>query len=165
MSTWWELSEHDKQDYRHDMVVELLKAMPRFDPARAKRETFINRVLDRYLKYVVRTRSTRQERPCDNPIHFDDIMPGFQPVINDPAGGQGNEQGLRELRLDLDAVIARMPERMRRVCVLLKQYTPTEAAGRLGISRQSIYPIMRAIKRVLSLAGMGIPKNNTTKSG
>ncbi len=165
MSTWWDLSGHDKQDYRHDMVVELLKARRRFNPAKAKRETFINRVLDRYLKYVVRTRSTDSERPFETPIEFDDVAPGFQPVVNDPPGGHGNEQSRRELRLDLEAVIARMPERLRRVCELLKVYTPVEAAARLGMTRQSIYPIMREIRRSLSLAGIRIPKNSLTDSG
>jgi RNA polymerase sigma-70 factor (ECF subfamily) len=165
MSTWWDLSEQEKQDYRHDMVVQLLKAMRRFDPARAKRETFINRVLDRYVKYIVRTRSAKQERPCETPIQFDDIAPGFEPVVNDPPGGHGNEQSHRELRLDLEAAIARMPGRLQRVCELLKVYTPVEAAAQLGMIRQSFYPIMREIRRKLSLAGIKIPKNNLTESG
>ena len=158
----FELSERDKQELRHDMVAELLSARRRFDPARAKRETFINRVLDRFVKYAMRKRCTSRDRPCDNPIGFADIMPGFEPVTNDPPGGLGDEQGRRERRLDLEAAVARMPERLQRVCRLLKVYDPAEAAQRLGINRQSIYRIMAEIRKFLTEAGLGISENSAT---
>lgn len=156
------LSEGEQEDCRHDMAAELLSAFERFDPEKAKRETFITRVLDRYVKYVIRTWCARQRRACDNPIHFDDVYPGFQPVTNDPPMGELDEQGRCELRIDLADAISRMPERLQRVCRLLMHFTSTEAAERLGIRRQSIYRNMSEIKEYLTEAGMGMPGNDAT---
>ncbi|MCK4626918.1 MAG: hypothetical protein KAV00_16520 [Phycisphaerae bacterium] len=52
-------------DCRHDMVVELLPAFRRFNPDKANREIFINRVLDRSVKYTTRIRwRTRNATEC-----------------------------------------------------------------------------------------------------
>ncbi len=158
------LSEHEREDYRHDMVVELLSAFKRFDPHKAKRQTFVNRVLDKFVKHAIRGRYTRQRRACDSPVHFEDIGPGYQFVVNDTRAGQLNEQGLCELRLDLHAAIARMPERLQRVCRLLMTFDPAEAARQLGICRQSVYRNMREIRERLIRAGLGISGNGATDS-
>jgi len=41
LTSQFDLSEAEQEDCRHDMVVELLTAFQRFDPAKAKRETFV----------------------------------------------------------------------------------------------------------------------------
>jgi len=158
------LSEDEQEDCRQDMVVELLSAFDRFDPGKAKRETYINRVLDKFVKHAVRTRCTHRNRACDSPICLDDVAPGFQPVINDPGAGELDEQGRRELRLDMAAVIARMPKRLQRVCRLLMEYTPTEAAEELDISRTSIYRNIAEIHQHLTIAGLGKEENSATDS-
>lgn len=158
------LPQDQQEACRHDMVVELLSAFRRFNPDKAKRETFINRVLDLFVKYTTRVRCTHRRRPSDNPIHFDDIAPGYQPVINDPPTGQIDEQGRCELRIDMDAAVARMPSRLRRVCRLLMKFDPAEAAKQLGICRQSIYRNIWEIRGYLAGAGLGTSKNGATNS-
>ncbi len=158
------LPEDQQEDCRHDMVVELLSAFQRFNPDKAKRETFINRVLDRFVKYTTRVRCTHRRRPSDSPIHFDDIASGYQPIINDPPTGQLDEQGQCELRLDMDTAIARMPGRLQRVCRFLMEFRPAEAAERLGICRQSIYRNISEIREYLTGAGLGMSENGATNS-
>jgi len=164
LTSQFDLSEDEKEDLRHDMVVELLSAFKRFDPDKATRETFINRVLDKFVKHAIRVRCTRQRRACDSPIGFDDIAPGYESAVNDTRSGQLNEQGLCELRLDLRAAIARMPERLQRVCRLLMTFNPTETARKLGICRQSIYRNIREIRGRLIRAGLGISEKGATDS-
>jgi len=160
----FDLREDQQEDFRQDMVVELLSAFARFSPKKAKRETFINRVLDRFVKHTIRAKYARQRRACDNPIRLDNIAPGFQPVVNDPRAGELSEQGQRDLRLDLAAAISRMPCRLQRVCRLLMASRPAEAAGRLGIRRQSIYRNIAEIRACLTEAGLEISKNTATNS-
>ena len=164
MAGQFDLSEDEQEDYRHDMVVELLGAFDRFDPGKAKRETFVNRVLDKFVKYAIRTRCTHRRRVCDSPISFDDIAPGYQPVVNDSRAGQLDEQGQRELRLDMKTAVARMPERLQRVCRLLMEFDPAEAAEQLGICRQSIYRNIAEIRQYLDAAGLGTSENRATDS-
>jgi len=158
----FDLSEDEQEDYRHDMVVELLSAFDRFDPGKAKRETFVNRVLDKFVKYATRIRCTHKRRPCDSPLGFDDVTLGFQPVVNDPRSGQIDEQGRVELRLDMEDALARMPERLQRVCRVLMEFDPAEAAEQLGICRQSIYRNIAEIRPYLAAAGLKMPGNSAT---
>jgi len=160
----FDLSQDDKEDLRQDMVVELLTALDRFDPDRSKRETFISRVLDKFVRYTARTLSTHQRRASDSPLGLEEVALGFQPVVNDPRDGQLNEQDRRQLRLDMAKAIARMPERLRRICRLLTEYSPAEAAERLGVCRQSIYRNIAEIRRHLAAAGLGPSENNATDS-
>ena len=160
----FDLSEDEQEDYRQDMVVELLSAFERFDPRKAKRETFVNRVLGKFVKYATRIRCTRRRRACDSPICFEDIVLGYQPVVNDPRAGQPDEQSRRELHLDMGAVLTRMPERLRRVCRLLMEFSAAEAAEQLGICRQSIYRNIAEIRTYLTATGLGTPENSATDS-
>jgi len=154
-----------QEDLRHDMVVELLSAFQRFNPDKAKRETFINRVLDRFAKYMTRIRCTHRRRACDSPIHFDDVAPGFGSVSNQPATGQLDEQARRELRADVSLVISRMPERFQRTCRALMTFGATDAAEQLGICRQSIYRNIAEIREHFVRAGVGFPENSATNPG
>jgi len=161
----FDLSEDEQNDYRHDMVVELLGAFERFDPDKAKRETFVNRVLDKFVKYVTRIRCTNLRRACDSPMGFGDVGPDYQPVVNEAPAGQLDEQGRRELHLDMDAALARMPERLQRVCRMLMEFGAAEAAKRLGICRQSIYRNMAEIRPYLAAIGLQTAGNGATDSG
>lgn len=151
----FDLSEADQEDYRNDMVVELQSALRRFDPEKSKRETFINRVLDRYLAYATRNRCTRLRRSCENPLGFDDIHIGYEPIDNDPSHGELSEQGHVGLHIDMASVIGGMPKRLQRACRLLQEFEPAEVAGRLGIHRTSIYRIIREIRERFVAAGLG----------
>jgi len=154
----FDLSEHDQEDMRNDMVVELLQAFDRFDPLKSKRETFINRVLDRFVLYVMRQRCTQMRRSCDSPRGFDDVSTGFQPCGNDPAHGERDEQGYRDLRLDLPDVIALLPEDLQRICHVLKHKSGRAAAKELGIGKSTLYRAVADIRehfRKLGYAGVG----------
>lgn len=142
----FDLSAEDQEDLRNDMVVELLSAFKRFDPNKSKRETFINRVLDRFALYVTRQRCTQQRRASDTPMGFDDVCTNFQPTVNDPRRGVRNEQHLRELRLDLSEVIAALPGDLQQVCEILTRKSGRAAAKDLGISKSSLYRAIAEIR-------------------
>jgi RNA polymerase sigma-70 factor (ECF subfamily) len=152
----FDLSEEDQEDLRNDMVVELLQAMKRFDPTKAKRETFINRVLDRFVLYFMRQRCTQNRRPCDSPLGYEDIAPGFQPCGNDPGEGGMSEQALDDLRLDLEPVISQLPERDQQVARLLMVYSSSEVAKRIGVHRCSMSRIIARIREHFIQAGIDV---------
>ncbi len=157
LGTQFGLSHDQREDYRQDMVVELLRAFHRFDPEKASRKTFINRVLGRFVKYVVRTSCARERQSCHTPVAFDDIWVGFEPPVNEARTGELDEQSRCELRLDMTAVIEQMPERVQRVCLELMKSDPSEAALSLGICRQSIHRNIKEIRTFLTEAGIKIP--------
>jgi len=160
-----DLSEQDQEDLRHEMVVELLQAMQRFDPDLSKRETFINRVLDRFVPYILRRHCTQMRRAWDSPLGFEDVSDGFQPCGNDPGQGELSEQDIGELRLDLEPVILGMPERDQAVARLLMTYPSSEVAARIGVHRCSMSRIIGRIREHFTDAGVTIseePRNTST---
>ena len=159
LSVQFDLGKHEQEDCRQDMVAELLSAMKRFDPDKASRETFINRVLDRYVLYATRVRCTAMRRACASPLGLDDVRRGYQPRINDPPHTELDEQGRRELRLDLETAMSRMPPDLQQTCQLLTELTPAEAAKRLGLHRRSVYRRMDLIHQYLDELGLNPPEN------
>ena len=148
------LSEHEQEDYRSDMAADVYTAMRRFDPGKAKRETFVNRVLDRFMLHATRSRCNRLKRPCLNPIGFADIAEAYEPISNDPPKGEHTEVDLIELRLDVEQVIGEMPDRLRQASRLLMEMSPADAARAMGIHPCSIYRIMARIREQLAAAGL-----------
>jgi len=143
----FDLSEHDQEDVRHDMVVELLSALQRFNPAKAKRETFINRVLDRFALYIMRQRCTQKRRACDSPMGYDHVAVGFQPKGNEVKRGQLDEQDHRELRLDVPEIVALLPDDLQRVCRVLQRESGRAAAEELGIGKSTLYRAIADIRK------------------
>lgn len=140
------LSEDDQDDYRATMVVEVYSAMKRFDPQKAKRETFVNRVLDRYVLYATRTRCNQMKQPCLNPIGFAEIGETFEPTSNDARKGEMNEAKRTDLRMDVEMVIDRMPKRLQQAARLMMHTSPADAAREMGIHPCSIYRLMDQIR-------------------
>ncbi len=150
----FDLSDEDQEDVRNDMVIELLTAFRRFNPSLAKRETFINRVLDRYVLYVMRQRCTQLRHASDTPLSFDQVASEFQPAGNDPRQGQFSEQDLSTLRLDMQSAITRLSKRDQRIARLLMVYTPSEVAKHIGVHRCSMSRIIGRIREQFVKAGM-----------
>jgi DNA-directed RNA polymerase specialized sigma24 family protein len=140
------LSEEDQDDYRTTMVTEVYSAMKRFDPQKAKRETFVNRVLDRYVLFAMRTRCNQMKRPCLNPVGFAEIGETFEPTSNDARKGAMNEVRRTDLRMDVEMVIDRMPERLQQAARLMMHMSPADAAREMGIHPCSIYRLRDQIR-------------------
>ncbi len=159
------LSEDDQDDYRADMTAEVCSAMRRFDPRKAKRETFVSRVLDRFVMYAMRSRCNQMKRPCANPLGFSDISEAFEPVSNDECTGELNEANRIELRLDVELVVARMSDRLQGVARLLMHLSPADTAREMGIHPCSIYRLMDQIRAHFLNVGMNpsnVPREDST---
>ncbi|NLF33253.1 MAG: hypothetical protein GX591_20500 [Planctomycetes bacterium] len=147
------LSDHDLEDIRQDMVIELWSAQKRFNPRKARRRTFISRVLDRFVLYLTRQLCTRQRRPAENAVSFDDLDSRFEPRVNNTNPGELDEQALRELQLDVATLIDRLPADLQPVCRVL-MHTPGRAAAReLGIGKSTLYRAIAEIRTHFTAMG------------
>ena len=140
----------DWEDLRQDMVVELLEAAERFDPAKASRETFIARVLDRFEIDLYRENARNQEVQCvslDDPSVERDFLEDCSSVV-EPSG-----QEQTDLSSDVESLIAGLPPELAEVCCLLKHYSFSETARRLDIGRGTLYRRVEAIRKHFARAG------------
>lgn len=150
------LSDDRRDDMHQDMVVELLKAADRFDPAGAASwHTYACRVLDLAVKKLTQNECRMRQREAGRPMGFSESPDGCPSAVNNPAHECENELVQLELQLDVEVVLARMPERVRQACELLKHLSPTEAAEAMGIHRNSIYRLIGQARAYFANPALG----------
>ena len=69
-------------------------------------------------------------------------------------GGVRDDRDALTLRLDMEMVAERLPERLRRTYDLLKTYSPRETASMLGKSVDTVYDHTARIRRAFAHAGI-----------
>ncbi len=150
------LPDDRRDDFSQEMVVEVLKAAKRFDPdGSATWHTYASRVLALACKKLAQKECRRIQRESGRPIGLSDSGDGAPSAINNPAH-EGEDDLLQlELRLDIEVVLERMPKRLQKVCRLLMDLSPTEAAEELGIHRNSIYRLIAKARTYFSDPGLG----------
>jgi DNA-directed RNA polymerase specialized sigma24 family protein len=147
------LDENRQADCRQDMVVDLLNAAERFDPAKAKWHTFACRVLDIAVMRFTQLECRRRQREAGRPMGFSQAPDGCPSAVNNPAHEGHDDIAELELRLDVSQVMDRMPQRLRDAAEALKFLSPPEA---LGIHRNSIYRLIAEIRAYFEQAGLGL---------
>jgi len=148
------------------MTFDLWGRLSKFDPSKAPREAFIDRVVRHKVASIIEGRQA-QRRDCRR-----------QCSLNDPlqsAGSKSTERGdtigqdqvyrrtgppshsledLRDLAVDVDAVLSRLPPRLRDLCRRLRANTPTEVSQETGIPRGSLYEAIEELRRRFEKAGL-----------
>jgi RNA polymerase sigma-70 factor (ECF subfamily) len=147
------LDEHTAEDLRQDMIVELLEASSRYDPARSRRNTFITRVLDRHYLHLARGLANRQKHEALHPTPIS-VLEHFQPAGNDVRRGERSACERSELAMDLSELIDGLPAQLRRICEELQVFTPAEVAKRLRLHRSTVYRAMDDIRQHFVAAGL-----------
>jgi RNA polymerase sigma-70 factor (ECF subfamily) len=147
------LDEHAAEDLRQDMIVELLAASSRYDPARSKRNTFICRVLDRFYLHVARGLANRRKHQALHPTPIS-ALEHHEPAGNDVRRGERSACERTELALDLAVLIDRLPTQLRRICEELRVFTPAEVAMRLRLHRSTVYRAIADIRSHFVAAGL-----------
>ena len=156
------LTESDREDLQQDFILELLKAFRRFDPAKSSRKTFITRVLNRKFKHIVRNGATRMRHEARDPVSLDKVMESYMPTAEVRMNHTGqvclSDQLRIELRLDLEHILATLPARLRRICELLKVYSPAETARGLGVVPSTVWRAIAKIRSHFAAAGLDDPR-------
>jgi len=155
------LSDEERDDLRHDMTVEVLKAARRFDPALATWHTFVCRVLSRFVRQYGRDEAVRRRHEAAAPLGDGPADGATDASMFDSIPDEHDDIAELELRLDTQSVLASLPPTLRKVCELLKYKTPPEVAAELGIHRSTIYPLIAKARRHFLAAGLDISEIDT----
>jgi RNA polymerase sigma factor (sigma-70 family) len=148
------LGEHDAEDLRSRMVIQLLRAASRFDPGRASRCTFINRVLDRTYRHIARELRTRREHGTWNPVQFSESHAVAEATAAVRAKGADPADHVARC-IDLDAALASLPRPLRAICEELKHASPREVSERLSLHRSTIYRSIAQVRAHFETCGLG----------
>ncbi|NUN01318.1 MAG: sigma-70 family RNA polymerase sigma factor [Bryobacteraceae bacterium] len=126
----------DWEDLRQDLLLDYLERLPLFDSRRGKPRGF--------MFGVVRNRAARlaaQRRRAACRVVAD--LPSRPHAVLD-----------HDLRLDVAAAVARLPEHLRVVAELLLERTPHEVAHAIGKSRSRVYQMIGEIRAAFEQTGV-----------
>jgi len=159
--------EHNLDDIRQEMRLELLARFSSFDPRRAQRSTFIARVLEHKAGQIVRHRIAekrdyrREEYSLNDAIRDPDgrkIM-RVQNLTDADCSGRLNpsvrppvDHGAQRETLAL--AMARLTEPQRAICMRLMHVSQKQLCRETGMSVRALQRHLREIRQCMKHAGL-----------
>ncbi|MBX6323380.1 MAG: sigma-70 family RNA polymerase sigma factor [Rhodospirillaceae bacterium] len=149
----------DIQDIRQDLLLEVLRRAPRFDPERASWVTFVEIVV-RHAAADIAGRIV-----VARAVHggsLDEVREDG--LATEPAEGEGLDGIWRgapdrfldvERRLDVERFIAGLPDDLRRLCRLMQTESAGEAQRLSGLSPAEFYRQLQDLRMRLRSVGLG----------
>ncbi len=157
----FDLSDEEREDVRHDLVLELLDSAVRFDPAQSAWHTFASNVLRLAASRIRRDRGRRASfRPKYSRVLLEQTTVSEPHSVIDPHDDIGD----LERRLDVEQVLASMPPVLRRTCELLKHLSPPEVARVMGVHRVTVYRRVAQARCFFEEAGLDPSGNGASNS-
>ncbi len=143
-------SPSELADIEQDITLHVWERLGRFDTDRTDLAVFIRMLVAHATATTLRGRRRWLRRA---PQSLDAILQAEDGGMPDPRAWPGPEQAVA-LTLDVEAVLAILPRRLRRAAKALRNRTVTEAARHLRVSRATIYRRIGEIRRYFEAVGL-----------
>lgn len=151
-------TKSDQEDIEQDLSLHLRRQLPKYNPRKGTRKTFVNTVLDNKIRTMVSGRLTSQfdfrqhDHSLDEMIETSvgDMVPRGEAIDAEEylmAVGRLNRRALDlvELRIDVRHAVSLLPEDLQNMCARLQQQTIVEIARDDGVSRHKVDEYRRRI--------------------
>jgi len=159
-------TDDDREDLEEDLMLDYLQRIPKFDPTRAKRSTFIARIVRNKIASIIEARKA-QKRSYRTPVYslfgwVRDKTNGYIPRIETVdadhyllrRGRRRRREEVLDLRIDLSRATDLLTPELRDLCQRLEHQTPTEISRSTGVPRGTITDRMRKVRTVFEQRGM-----------
>jgi len=152
----------DVEDIEQDIRLDVLRRLRRFDPAKSNRHTFIAMVVRRCVASILERRRAekrnggRRPQSLNAPIRdAEGREVELYQTLDASAGRPGrSEEELRDLRLDVQAVVASLPEHLRPWCKVFVELGIRKASRELHVPRCRLQRIKAEIRAAFAEAGL-----------
>lgn len=158
----------DQPDIEQELMLELIKRHPTYDRSKASRHTFVARILKRKTTDMIRARLAQKRNSRAETTSLNDSVQVEEDGSREEKWATVNVEeylqltgsiGLsREERIDLgidiDRMMMRLPEDLRRLCELLTEKNISQVSRETGIPRATLYFAIRKIRKLFEEAGM-----------
>ena len=157
----------DREDIEQELILDLLRRLPKYNPKRAQRNTFIARVVEHRLASLIEAQKAgiRDYRRCRCSLNecFEDADGRSVERVDTfdqedyllRTGGQSRpSEELSALAIDVAAVIEGLPHELRNLCRRLKAETVTEISRDTGVPRGTIYESIKKLREIFKDAGL-----------
>jgi RNA polymerase sigma-70 factor (ECF subfamily) len=156
-------SRNDWEDLKQDMILDLLRRSPKFDPARGDWQGFVRGVTRNHAAVLVmrerRRKSVLLSNDVLNPEEAGDID-ALDILDTRPSLFAVNAL---HLRLDVRRVVARLPIQLQSVAVLLSQMRVREVCRHTGKSRSRVYQMISQLRMYFEQAGLRPTRRSVSK--
>jgi len=160
-------TESDREDLEQELILDLLRRLPKYNPARAQRSTFIDCLVNHAIATLIEARmaAMRDYRLCscslNDPLEDEDghSIERIETIDQDDdflrTGKLSRPTAeLQDLRIDLSKAMEKLPPELRELCQRLMNYTVTRISSDTGIPRGTIYDMIKKIRAVFKEAGL-----------
>jgi DNA-directed RNA polymerase specialized sigma24 family protein len=140
----------DREDIEQELMLDLLRRLRRFNPKRAKRKRFVNRVIDHGVARLVEYQNAEMR---DYSRHGGSLSK----KVDSPEGerveraelldvqtchpGRADEETC-QLEIDVEAVVAQLPGELRTIAIGLKTETVAGLARKMDIPRATLQDLV-----------------------
>lgn len=155
-------TKSDREGIEQELMRDLYQHLPRFNPKRANRKTFINRIVEHAVVTLVRRQQAamRDHRRNGCSLNEDLKTPdGRVTKRADTLNAEMNRAGRsdmdgRLLVLDVHVVVAVLPQDLRDLAVRLQTQSMAQAAREMGKARSVVYERVAELRRIFERAGL-----------
>ena len=157
----------DREDIEQELMLDLLRRLPKYNPKRAQLNTFIARVVEHRLASLIEAQKAgiRDYRRCRCSLNecFEDADGRSVERVDTfdqedyllRTGGQSRpSEELSALAIDVAAVLETLPPELRELCRRLKAETVTEISRDTGVPRGTIYESIKKLREIFKDAGL-----------
>jgi len=159
-------TENDRNDLEQELMIDLLQRIRHFNPAKAKKTTFMTRIVERHMATLLEARNARcrnwrlcleslnacRENEKGDTIELIDLIDG-DGNLGDP-DREPRQASVTDLRMDMQRVIEALPTDLRDLCDRLRESNMAEIARELGVARTTLYDKLTRIREVFRKAGL-----------
>lgn len=170
--------EADRHDLEQELAIDLLKRLPYFDAAKAKRETFISRIVNHQIATIIEAQKagkrdyrceagSLEERRTEDDGESSDTAPVFDDDAyrRETLAAAQRAEDRDALHWDLEKVIADLPPDLQTLCRRLSGSTVSEVSRETGIPRGTLYESIEKIRARFERAGLAVYLDGPTQRG
>lgn len=157
----------DLEDLEQELMLDLLRRLPKWDAAQAQLKTFVSRIVDHKIATLItaqkagirnyRDRGHSLNAPLvpedDESVERGEIIDLDDYLLRTGKASRPLAE-LDDLRIDVWRVIDRLPPRLRDLCERLRTQTVAEISRDTGIPRGTIYELVTKLRVIFEKAGL-----------
>lgn len=133
----------DWEDLRQELLLDYVRRQPRFDPARGHQRGFAFGVLRNHAAKLARAG-----------VHVEFVRELSDEACELCGSANTDVEAELHLRIDVQTVLARLPDHLRILAIQLTEMSPGEVCRESGRSRSCIYRWIAELRRAFMAAGL-----------
>ena len=149
----------DLEDLQQELICAALEQLPKFDPERRGKLTFIGGILDKKAAQLYRNRRRKRRDPYLESYSLDEPIPDFEEegatYCDQTVDENDRSWRLRDFLIDMREALASLPPKLRALVELHAVMLPDQARQAAGLAKSVHHRAMKQVRQHFERAGFG----------